>query len=251
MRRLAVGAPAVLAAALVALPLLGLLAKAPWSNVLDLATTDTARDALVVSLQCSLGALALCLVLGVPLAYVMARSTALPPAARTALRALVVVPMVLPPVVGGAALLFAFGRNGLVPTSLPFTTAGATVAGAFVGLPFLVLATEAGLKALDRRYEDAAAALGSSPARTFAAVTLPQLAPAIAAGALLAWARALGEFGATITFAGNLPGETQTLPLAVYVALNDDRDTALALSVLLLAVSAAVIIALRGRLSLR
>lgn len=241
-RRLVVAIPAALGTALIALPLTALLVKAPWSTLLTHVTSDTARQALVLSISTSLGATLVCVALGLPLAAVLARRRA------RALRAIVLVPLVLPPVVGGAALLFAFGRNGLVPTSLPFTTAGATLAGAFVGIPFLVLATEAGLRGLDRRYEDAAAVLGAGPTTTFLHVTLPQLAPALGAGALLAWARALGEFGATITFAGNLPGETQTLPLAVYVALQSDRDAALALSVLLLAVSVAVIATLRGRL---
>lgn len=242
MRRLAVGIPAALGAALVVLPLIGILAKAPWSDLAAHAASDTGRQALVLSLQTSLGAVVICIALGVPLAWVIARRNL------TALRAVVLVPLVLPPVVGGVALLFAFGRNGLIGTSLPFTTAGATVAAAFVALPFMVLATEAGIRSLDRRYEDAAAVLGAGPTATFVHVTLPQLAPALAAGAVLAWARALGEFGATLTFAGNLPGETQTLPLAVYIALQDDRDAAVALSLVLLAVSVAVIAALRGRL---
>lgn len=243
MRRLVVGIPAALGAALAALPLVGLLAKAPWSDLASHATSPTARKALALSLQTSLGAVVVSAALGLPLAWVLARRPGL-----GLLRAVVLVPLVLPPVVGGAALLFAFGRNGLIPTGLPFTTAGATLAAAFVALPFMVLATEAGVRSLDRRYEDAAALLGASPGATFLRVTLPQLAPALGAGAVLAWARALGEFGATITFAGNLPGETQTLPLAVYVALQSDRDAALALSVVLLAVSVAVIAALRGRL---
>ncbi|MDQ1436864.1 MAG: molybdate transport system permease protein [Acidimicrobiaceae bacterium] len=229
---------------LIGLPLAGLLMRAPWSTLLHDVTAPSALQALRLSLACSLGALALCLVLGVPLAWVLARSSV---PGLGLVRAVVLVPMVLPPVVGGAALLFAFGRRGVLPLRLPFTTAGAVVAEAFVALPFLVLATEAGLLGLDRRYEEAARVLGAGPWSRFVHVTLPQVAPAVAAGAALSWARALGEFGATITFAGNLPGRTQTLPLAVYVALQTDRDAALALSVLLLAVSVAVIAGLRGR----
>ena len=235
---------AALGAGLILVPLGALLVRAPWSSLGGIVSRPAAREALWLSLQCSLGALAICLLLGVPLAFVLARST-MP--GRGVLRALVLVPMVLPPVVGGVALLFAFGRNGVLPLRLPFTTTGAIVAEAFVAMPFLVLATEAGLRQLDRRYEDAAAVLGAGPWSRFVHVTLPQLAPALAAGAALSWARALGEFGATITFAGNLPGETQTLPLAVYVALQTDREAALALSIVLLGISVVVIAALRGR----
>jgi molybdate transport system permease protein len=244
----AVAVPAALGAGLIVVPLLALLAQAPWGSMGHHVTRPTVRKALALSLECSFGALALCLLLGVPLAWVLARSD-MP--GKPVLRALVLVPMVLPPVVGGAALLFAFGRNGLVPLRLPFTTAGAVVAEAFVALPFLVLAVEAGLRQLDRRYEDVAAVLGAGPTARFLHVTLPQLAPALLAGSALAWARALGEFGATITFAGNLPGRTQTLPLAVYVALQTDRDAALALSIVLLAVAVVVIAGLRGRWALR
>jgi molybdate transport system permease protein len=243
-RRLAVGIPAGLAVALCGLPLVGLLARAPWSHLAGIVARPDARAALALSLECSLGALAVCLAVGVPLAWVLARSR-LP--GLSVIRALVLLPMVMPPVVGGVALLFAFGRGGVVPLRLPFTTTGAVLAEAFVALPFLVLATEAGLRQLDRRYEDAAAALGAGPWTRFRTVTLPLLGPSLAAGAALCWARALGEFGATITFAGNLPGRTRTLPLAVYVALQTDRDAAIALSLVLLAVSVAVIAGLRGR----
>ena len=232
--------------ALLVLPLVGLLARAPWSTLGRHIGEPAVREALVISLQTSFAALAVCLVLGVPLAWILARSS-LPPLALGILRALVMVPLVMPPVVGGVALLFAFGRNGIVPLDLAFTTAGASAAGAFVALPFLVLAVEAGLRQLDERYEDAATVLGAGPTARFVHVTLPLLAPSLAAGAAVAWARALGEFGATITFAGSLPGRTRTLPLAVYTALQTDRDAAIALSLVLLAVSIAVIAALRGR----
>jgi molybdate transport system permease protein len=244
LRRLAVGIPAAGAVALVVLPLAGLLARAPWSTLAGDVAAPEVREALRLSLVTSFAALLLCVVVGVPLAWVLARSR-LP--GLGLVRAVVLLPMVMPPVVGGVALLFAFGRGGLVPLRLPFTTAGAVLAEAFVALPFLVLATEAGLRQLDPRFEDAAATLGAGPWRRFVHVTLPLLAPSLAAGAAVCWARALGEFGATITFAGSLPGRTRTLPLAVYTTLQTDRDAAIALSLVLLAVSVLVIAGLRGR----
>jgi molybdate transport system permease protein len=244
--------PALLAVALLAVPLLGLLARAdPASLRRDLASEDVLA-ALRLSLVCSLSATALALPIGVPLAWILARSDA--PGMRW-LRALVTLPMVLPPVVGGVALLFAFGRRGLLGAwlaehlgvSLPFTTAGAILAETFVSMPFLVAAAEAGFRQVDRRYEEAAATLGATRLAVFRGVTLPLALPALGAGTTLCWARALGEFGATITFAGNLPGVTQTLPLAVYVALETRPEAAIALSLVLLAVSIAVLGALRGR----
>jgi molybdate transport system permease protein len=165
------------------------------------------------------------------------------------------VPLVLPPVVGGVALLLALGRSGLVGQwlyrwtglTLPFTTTGVVVAEAFVALPFLVISVEGALRAADLRYEDAAATLGASRWTTFRRVTLPLVAPGIGAGAVLCWARALGEFGATITFAGNYPGRTQTMPLAVYLALENDPQAAIVLSLVLLVVSVLVLAGLRGR----
>jgi len=163
--------------------------------------------------------------------------------------------MVLPPVVGGVALLLAFGRSGLIGSPLhqlfglqiPFTTTAAVIAETFVAMPFLVIAVEGGLRSLDSRYEESARALGANSWKVFARVTLPLLRPAIFSGAVLCWARALGEFGATITFAGNLPGRTQTIPLAVYVALETRPDGAIVLSLILLAVSLAILIGLRDR----
>jgi molybdate transport system permease protein len=235
---------AALGVAFLAVPFAGLLVRAPWSNVPHLVGKPAARTALRLSLECSLGALALSLLVGVPLAWVLAR-TEFP--GKAVLRALVTVPLVLPPVVGGVALLLAFGRRGLLPLHLAFTTWGAIAAEAFVALPFLVLAVEGSLASLDRRYEDVATTLGSGPLATFRRVTLPLVAPGVAAGAALAWARALGEFGATITFAGDLPGRTETLPIEIYLALQSDPDVAVALSVVLLAVSLTVLVALRGR----
>jgi molybdate transport system permease protein len=244
--------PFLAALAFVVLPLAGLVWKAPWAHVWTDLTTSTVGSALRLSLVCSLGAMVLAAGLGIPLAWVLAR-VAIP--GRSLIRALTMLPMVLPPVVGGVALLLAFGRAGLVGQwlyratgfSLPFTTTGAMIAEAFVAMPFLVLTVEAGLRSADRRLEDAAATLGASRWTTFRRVTVPLIMPSLLAGLALAWARALGEFGATITFAGNFPGTTQTVPLAVYVALENQPDVAIVLSLLLLAVSILVLVALRGR----
>ena len=237
--------------ALIVLPLIGLLQRAPWSSMWSQLTTDAVLTALRLSLECSALAVAVSLLLGMPLAYMLARTRF---TGRSLVRALVTLPMVLPPVVGGVALLFAFGAHGFagqalshVGISLPFTTAGAVLAETFVAMPFLVIAVEAGLRQADERYEEVAATLGAGAWTRFWRVTVPLIAPSLAAGAALTWARALGEFGATITFAGNLPGTTQTMPLAVYVALESDTDGALALSLILLAVSLAILIGLRDR----
>jgi molybdate transport system permease protein len=235
---------AAVAVALLALPLAGLLVRAPWRHLGRLVTAPAARTALRLSLECSFGALALALVVGVPLAWVLARCEF---PGKSVLRALVTVPLVLPPVVGGVALLLAFGRPGILPLHLAFTTWGAIAAEAFVAMPFLVLAVEGAIASLDRRFDDVAATLGSGPVATFFRVTLPMVAPGVAAGAALAWARALGEFGATITFAGDLPGSTQTLPIYIYLTLQSDPESAVALSVVLLAVSVLVLVTLRGR----
>ena len=246
---------AVLAAIGVAfflLPLLGLLYRTPWNTALAELTASEALTALRLSLVVSVAATALALLLGIPLAWMYAR-IAFP--GRDLFRALTTLPMILPPVVGGVALLFAFGRRGLVGQFLdaafgiriPFTTAGAVLAATFVAMPFLVLTVEAGLRSMDRRYEDAARTLGASRSLVFRRVTLPLIAPSIFAGAVLCWARALGEFGATITFAGSLPGTTQTLPLAIYNALETRPEGAVVLSLLLLAVSLAILIAMRDR----
>jgi molybdate transport system permease protein len=249
---LLLAAPAFLAAVLVVLPLVALLERTPWSRFPSLLASQPVRQALLLSLRCSLGAVVLCLLLGVPLAWVIARSR-LP--GRRALRALITVPLVLPPVVGGVALLLAFGRKGLLGRLLvetgtvpAFTPYGVVLAEAFVALPFLVLTVEGALAGLDPGREEVAATLGAGPLRTFLTVTLPAVAPSVAAGAALAAARALGEFGATITFAGSLPGSTQTVPLAVYQLLEDDPPAAYALSAVLLLVSVALVAGLRARL---
>ncbi len=245
--------PAGGAVALVVLPLIGLLQRAPWTQMGALLLAPDVGTALRLSLECSVAAVALSLLLGVPLAWMLAR-VRFP--GQPLVRALVTLPMVLPPVVGGVALLFAFGRRGfagqalerLTGITLPFTTAGAVLAEAFVAMPFLVVAVEAGIRQVDRRYEDAAATLGAGPWTRFWRVTLPLIAPSLGAGAALCWARALGEFGATITFAGNFPGKTQTMPLAVYIALETNPDGAVALSLILLVVSLIVLVGLRQRL---
>jgi len=243
---------AAVGAAFFILPLLGLLVRTPWSLTWQLLTSAEATTALRLSLLASLSATALAVIFGVPLAWVLAR-VSFP--GRGFLRALTILPMVLPPVVGGVALLLAFGRRGLVGgwleatlgIRLPFTTAGAILAEAFVAMPFLVLTVEAGLRSLDTRYEDAARTLGARRWTVLWRVTLPLVRPSLLAGAILCWARALGEFGATITFAGNFPGRTQTMPLAVYVALETRPDAAILLSLVLLAVSLVVLAALRDR----
>jgi molybdate transport system permease protein len=236
--------PAALAVAFLGVPLVAVAVRAPWHSLPRLVTAPASGTALRLSLECSTGALALCLVVGVPLAWVLARVDF---PGKSVLRALVLVPLVLPPVVGGVALLLAFGRHGLLPLHIAFTTWAAIVAEAFVALPFLVLSVEGALLSMDREFEEVAATLGSSPFTVFRRVTLPLIAPALAAGAALAWARALGEFGATVTFAGSLPGVTQTLPTEVYQQLQDDPPAAVALSVVLLVVSVLVLVALRGR----
>ena len=234
------------------LPVAGLVVRAPWSTLPDLLTRPESLDALRLSLLCATLATLVCLVLGVPLAWLLARARF---RGRAVVRALVMVPLVLPPVVGGVALFTAFGRRGIVGrplddwvgVSLPFTTPAVVLAEAFVAMPFLVIAVEGALRGADRRYEDAAATLGASSWYTFRRVTLPLVAPGLAAGAVLCWARALGEFGATITFAGNFPGTTRTMPVEVYLALQRDPEAAIALSLVLLLVSVAVLAALRER----
>jgi molybdate transport system permease protein len=238
--------------AMFVLPLVGLVARTPWSRLRDLLSTAFVIDALRLSLITSLVAAAVSALLGVPLAWMIAR---IPFPGRSLVRAIVTLPLVLPPVVGGAALLFALGRRGLIgePVTeatgilLPFSIWGVIVANVFVAMPFLVITVEGALRNLDRRYEDAAASLGGSRWTVLRRVTLPMIGPSIVAGLVLSWARAFGEFGATITFAGNLQGRTQTLPLAVFVALERDRDTAVALSLLMVAVSLIVLVALRDR----
>jgi molybdate transport system permease protein len=246
--------PAALAGLFLLLPLAGLLARVSWRALPGELGSEDVRTAVGLSLETSLLALGVSLAIGVPLALVLAR-TALP--GRRLLRALVLIPLVLPPVVGGIALQTAFGRdtvigrvlNGGFGIVLPFSTAGAALAEAFVAFPFLVLIVEAGLRQRGTALEEVAATLGAGPWRRFWRVTLPLLAPSLIAGSALCWARALGEFGATITFAGSFPGTTQTLPLAAYAAFEGSGqvERAITLSFILLAISLAVLVGLRGR----
>jgi molybdate transport system permease protein len=243
---------AAVAVSFFVLPIAGLVYRAPWSTALEELTRPEALMALQLSAVVSVAATVLAVLFGVPLAWVYAR---VPFPGRDVVRALTTLPMILPPIVGGVALLFAFGRTGLVGQLLDaglglriaFTTTGAILAAAFVATPFLVLSVEAGLRSMDRRYEDAARTLGATRWLVFRRVTLPLIAPSLFAGAVLAWARGLGEFGATITFAGNLPGTTQTLPLAVLIALETRPEVAVMLSLLLLAISLLILIVLRDR----
>ncbi|MFG3494990.1 ABC transporter permease [Streptomyces sp. NPDC047928] len=244
--------PALVAVVFLLLPLAGVLVHAPWATLPERLTAPEVREALGLSLVVSVWALLLSLLLGVPLAWVLAR---VPFRGKALVRCLVMLPMVLPPTVAGVALLQGFGRRGLLGgvladwfgVTLPFSTAGAVVAAAFVSMPFLVISLEGALAGLHPRYEETAASLGATPLRAFFTVTVPMVSPGLVAGAALCWARALGEFGATITFAGNLPGTTQTLPLQVYLLLQNDPDGAVAVSLLLLVVATTVLAALRGR----
>lgn len=243
---------ATLGAAFLSWPIVALVLDAPWSRLGQVLASTTVRDALVLSLGTSAIATALSVVLGVPLAWVLARTHFV---GRGLLRGVVALPIVLPPVVGGVALLAALGRRGVLGgvlesrlgVVLPFSTAGVVVAQTFVAMPFLVVTVQAALRAHRPGDEDAAVVLGASRWRTFREVTLPATAPGIMAGVVLAWARALGEFGATVTFAGNLQGRTQTLPLAVYLGLESDPGAATVMSLVLVAVSLAVLIGLRSR----
>lgn len=241
---------AILGLAVFVIPLLGLLARTPWRDLPTLLAGDVVIDALRLSVIASLGATAISAVLGVPLAWMLAR-VEFP--GRSIVRGLVLLPLVIPPVVGGAALLFALGRRGLIGEPLnqatglvlPFSTWGVVIAVTFVAMPFLVITVEGALRNLDPRFEGAAATLGAGRWTVLARVTVPMIGPSLVAGLVLTWARAFGEFGATITFAGNLQGRTQTLPLAVFIALESDRDTAVALSLVMVAISLTVLVILR------
>jgi molybdate transport system permease protein len=246
------GLPALVTVAFLLLPLAGLLVRAPWRSLGRILVESQVVDALRLSLICASAATVLSLLFGVPLAWVLARATF---RGRGLLRAAVTLPLVLPPVVGGVALLLAFGRRGIVGqyldswfgVTLPFSTVGVVIAETFVAMPFLIVTVEGAFRTADRGYEEAAATLGASRLTVFRRVTLPLIGPSLVAGSVLCWARALGEFGATITFAGNFPGRTQTMPIAVYLALESDPEAAIALSLVLLAVSIAVLVGLRDR----
>lgn len=248
----AVVAVAALAVTIFALPLVGLLQRAAWSNLWDDLTSPEALSAIRLSVVCSLSAAALSVLLGLPLSWVLAR-VAFP--GKAFVRALVLLPLVLPPVVGGVALLSAFSKRGIAGehlfnwfgVQLTFSTAGVVLAETFVALPFFVITVEAALRSMDARFEQVAHTLGAGRWTTFRHVTVPLIAPSLVAGTVLSWARALGEFGATITFAGNVEGVTRTLPLAVYLFLENHPETALALSLVLLAISLVVLVSMRGR----
>ena len=247
--------PAGLALGLLALPLVALAVRAPWGQLPELLSRVEVLQALGLSLGTALVSTLVSLMLGIPLAVVLARSAEWPAVPRRLLRALVTVPLVLPPVVGGVALLMLLGRRGLIgqplnelfSISIPFTTNAVVIAQVFVAMPFLVLAVEGAIRASDRRFDVAAATLGASRFTIFRRITLPLVAPGITAGALLCFTRSLGEFGATITFAGSFPGVTQTLPIATYLELQRDPDAAIALSLILMIVSVVVLVSLRDR----
>lgn len=257
-RRVAQRSPAALIALAVVgatfflVPVVGVVAQVPWRSLPSILRNDVVADALRLSAIASVGATVAATIVGLPLAWALARVDF---AFKSVVRGLVLLPMVLPPVVGGAALLFGFGRRGIVGGPLydatgfvlPFSVWGVVVASTFVAMPFLVITVEAALRTMDGRYEGAASTLGATQWTVLRRVTIPLVAPAVASGLLLTWARALGEFGATITFAGNLQGRTQTLPLAVFVALESDRDTAVAISVLMMVISLGVLVSLRDR----
>ena len=244
--------PAAVAVVFLLLPLLGLLVRAPWRSLPTLLADPLVGEALRLSLVTATLATGVSLLLGVPLAWVLARARF---PGRSVLRALVTLPLVLPPVVGGVALFLALGRRGIVGRwldewfglTIPFTPLAVVLAETFVAMPFLVVTVEGALRAADPRFEEASATLGASRWTTFRRVTLPMIGPSVLAGSVLCWARALGEFGATITFAGNFPGRTQTMPIAVYLALETDPEAAIALSLVLLTVSVVILVSLRDR----
>ena len=237
--------PAVLGAALVLLPLLGMASRVDWGGFVGLVTSDSAVTALWLSLRTSFAATLLCLVFGVPMALTLARTEF---RGQGVVRSLVLLPLVLPPVVGGIALLYTFGRRGLLGEPLAalgvqvaFSTVAVVLAQTFVSLPFLVVSLEGSLRTAGDRFEVVAASLGARPTTVFRRVTLPLVLPGLISGAVLSFARALGEFGATITFAGSLGGTTRTLPLYVYNLRVTDPDAAVAMSLVLVLVAVVVI----------
>ena len=237
--------PAAVGAVFVLLPLAAIVARVDWGHFVGLVTSDSSQAALALSLRTSATSTLLCIVFGVPMAMVLAR-TSFP--GQQVLRSLVLLPLVLPPVVGGIALLYTFGRRGVLGSTLEvlglqvaFSTAAVVLAQAFVALPFLVVSLEGALRTSGQRYEAVAATLGARPTTVFRRVTLPLVLPGLAAGAVLSFARSLGEFGATITFAGSLQGVTRTLPLEIYLQREVDADAAVALSLVLVVVAVVVI----------
>ncbi|MGA9872030.1 MAG: ABC transporter permease [Rhodococcus sp. (in: high G+C Gram-positive bacteria)] len=244
-------APAVVGALFVAVPLLAIVLKIDWTHFVPLVTSESSRTALALSLRTAAMSTAACIVLGVPMALVLARSDF---PGMSILRALVLLPLVLPPVVGGIALLYTFGRLGVLGAhldawgiSIAFSTTAVVLAQTFVSLPFLVVSLEGALRSSSREYEVVAATLGARPTTVLRRVTIPLVLPGLVSGAVLAFARALGEFGATLTFAGSLEGVTRTLPLEIYLQRESDADAAVALSLVLIVVAAVVVVAARGR----
>lgn len=243
--------PALLAALFVVLPVVSLATRIAWADFPGLVTSDAALTALGLSLRTSAASTLLCILLGVPLAVVVARSES---RWLGLLRSLVLLPLVLPPVVGGIALLAAFGRQGLLGEHLEawglqiaFSTIAVVMAQTFVSLPFLVVSLEGALRTAGERYDVVAASLGAAPTTVLRRVTLPLVLPGLASGAVLAFARSLGEFGATVTFAGSLEGTTRTLPLLIYNLRVTDADAAVAMSLLLVGVAVVVIGLVRPR----
>ncbi len=242
--------PAVLATLLLLVPLVSMVASTNWAELPGHLASPVSRSALRLSLLTSTAAITFCLLLGLPLAWLLARVDF---RGRSALRALVTVPLVLPPVVAGVALRTAFGRTGFIGEPLlqwtgfafPFTTWGVVLAHVFVSMPFVVISIEGALRSADPRFDAAAATLGATRWTTFRRVTVPLAMPGVVAGTVLGWARSLGEFGATITFNGNYPGTTQTMPTLIYVTRQSDQDAALSLSLVMLLVSIGVLLALR------
>lgn len=247
--------PAGIALAFLVLPLVALVIRVPWGQIGQIVVGNGVVQSLALSLGAGLAATVLSVVFGVPLAWVLARSVEWNPVLRRLLRAFVTVPLVLPPVVGGIALVLLLGRTGLIGAFLrawfgiqiPFTTPAVVISETFVAMPFLVLSVEGALRGADRRLEDAAETLGASRWMIFRRITLPLIAPGVAAGAVLSFARALGEFGATITFAGDFPGVTRTMPIAAYIALESDPGSAYVIALILLVVAVGVLFALRDR----
>jgi molybdate transport system permease protein len=244
-------APAALGALFVVVPLISILLTIDWPQFIPLITSESSRAALVLSLQTASASTVVCVVIGVPMAVVLAR-TGFP--GQSVLRALVLLPLVLPPVVGGIALLYTFGRQGLLGQYLEvfglriaFSTTAVVLAQSFVSLPFLVVSLEGALRSAGSRYEDIAAMLGARPTTDLRTVTLPLVLPGLISGAVLAFARSLGEFGATLTFAGSLQGVTRTLPLEIYLQRESDPDAALALSLLLIVVAGVIVVASASR----
>ncbi|MFZ2243112.1 MAG: ABC transporter permease [Gordonia amarae] len=242
---------ATVGVAVIVLPPLALVLKTPWDTFAEQVTSRSSRDALRLSLQTAAATTVLCVVLGVPMAVIFSRHDG--PVVRI-VRSLVLLPLVLPPVVGGLALLYTFGRLGILGSpmreagiDIAFTTTAVVLAQTFVALPFLVISVEGALRTAGTRYEEVAATLGASPTRVLWKVTVPLIAPSVLAGLVLSFARALGEFGATITFAGNAPGITQTAPLAIYVAAIDDPQQAIPMSLVLVLISLIVVVGVHSR----